>query len=68
MTDAKTQLVQIWLTKAQHDLASAQVLATANPPFWIQPFITVSRRQKRLSRDTWPFVTMTSIAPTMLSY
>lgn len=32
MTVAKTQLVQSWLTKAQHDLASAQVLATATPP------------------------------------
>lgn len=32
MTDAKTQLVQSWLTKAQHDLASAHVLSTANPP------------------------------------
>jgi HEPN domain-containing protein len=28
MSDAKTQLVQSWLTKAQHDLASA----TAEPP------------------------------------
>jgi HEPN domain-containing protein len=32
MTDAKTQLVQSWLTKAQHDLASARVLSTAHPP------------------------------------
>jgi HEPN domain-containing protein len=32
MTNAKTQLVQSWLTKAQHDLASAQVLSKANPP------------------------------------
>jgi hypothetical protein len=32
MTDAKTQLVQSWLTKAQHDLASARVLSTTNPP------------------------------------
>ena len=27
MTDAKAQLVRSWLTKAQHDLASAHVLA-----------------------------------------
>jgi HEPN domain-containing protein len=32
MTDAKQQLVQSWLTKAQHDLASARVLATSAPP------------------------------------
>jgi HEPN domain-containing protein len=32
MTDAKAQLVQSWLTKAQHDLASACVLAATNPP------------------------------------
>ena len=32
MTDAKAQLVQSWLTKAQHDLASARVLATSDPP------------------------------------
>lgn len=32
MTDAKTQLVQGWLTKAQHDLASARVLAASTPP------------------------------------
>lgn len=32
MTDAKSQLVQNWLIKAQHDLASARVLAASNPP------------------------------------
>jgi HEPN domain-containing protein len=31
MTDAKAQLVQSWLTKAQHDLASARVLAASGP-------------------------------------
>ncbi|MEA3338911.1 MAG: HEPN domain-containing protein [Chloroflexota bacterium] len=31
MIDAKAQLVRIWLTKAQHDLASAHVLATSEP-------------------------------------
>lgn len=32
MNEAKRQLVQSWLTKAQRDLASACVLATSNPP------------------------------------
>ena len=32
MTDAKAQLVQRWLTRAQHDLASARVLAASDPP------------------------------------
>lgn len=32
MTTAKMQLVQSWLTKAQHDLASARVLADHRPP------------------------------------
>lgn len=32
MTDAHRQLVQSWLTKAQHDLASARVLAASAPP------------------------------------
>jgi HEPN domain-containing protein len=32
MTDAKAQLVRGWLTKAQHDLASARVLAASTPP------------------------------------
>ena len=32
MTDAKAQLVRNWLTKAQHDLASARVLAESTPP------------------------------------
>ncbi|MEW6405698.1 MAG: HEPN domain-containing protein [Chloroflexota bacterium] len=32
MTDAKVRLVQSWLTKAQHDLASACVLAASDPP------------------------------------
>ena len=32
MTNAKVQLVQSWLTKAQHDLASARVLASSDPP------------------------------------
>ena len=32
MTDAKAQLVRNWLTKAQHDLTSARVLAASNPP------------------------------------
>jgi len=32
MTDAQSQLVQNWLIKAQHDLASARVLAASNPP------------------------------------
>jgi HEPN domain-containing protein len=32
MTDAKAQLVRGWLTKAQHDLASARVLAANAPP------------------------------------
>ena len=32
MTDAKSQLTRNWLIKAQHDLASARVLATSNPP------------------------------------
>jgi HEPN domain-containing protein len=31
MTDAKTELVRSWLTKAQHDLASARVLAASEP-------------------------------------
>ena len=34
MTDAKAQLVRSWLTKAQHDLASARVLAASDPPLW----------------------------------
>ena len=32
MTDAKSQLTRNWLIKEQHDLASARVLATSNPP------------------------------------
>ena len=32
MNEAKRQLVLSWMTKAQHDLASAEVLATADPP------------------------------------
>ena len=32
MTDAKSQLTRNWLIKAQHDLASARVLAASNPP------------------------------------
>lgn len=32
MTDAKMQLVQSWLIKAQHDLTSARVLAAHTPP------------------------------------
>ena len=32
MTEAKEQLVRSWLTKAQHDLASARVLAANTPP------------------------------------
>jgi HEPN domain-containing protein len=32
MTEAKEQLVRGWLTKAQHDLASARVLAASTPP------------------------------------
>lgn len=32
MNEAKRQLVQNWLTKAQHDLASARVLAASSPP------------------------------------
>lgn len=32
MTDAKAQLARSWLTKAQHDLASARILAASNPP------------------------------------
>jgi len=32
MTSAKAQLVGSWLTKAQHDLASARVLAASDPP------------------------------------
>ncbi|MCA9934128.1 MAG: HEPN domain-containing protein [Ardenticatenaceae bacterium] len=32
MTDAKTLLVQNWLTKAQHDLESARVLAANERP------------------------------------
>ncbi|MCL6509478.1 MAG: HEPN domain-containing protein [Anaerolineae bacterium] len=32
MTDAKAQLVRSWLSKAQHDLASARVLAASDPP------------------------------------
>ena len=32
MNEAKRQLVQTWLTKALHDLASARVLAAASPP------------------------------------
>jgi len=32
MTDAKAQLVRGWLTKAQHDLDSARVLAANAPP------------------------------------
>lgn len=32
MTDAKAQLVRSWLTKAQHDLTSAHVLAASAPP------------------------------------
>ena len=51
MTDAKAQLVQSWLTKAQHDLASACVLAATNPPLLaplgqvgrVQPFATEQR-------------------------
>ncbi len=34
MTDAKAQLVRSWLTKAQHDLTSARVLAANDPPLW----------------------------------
>ena len=32
MTDAKEQLVESWLVRAQHDLASSRVLAANNPP------------------------------------
>jgi HEPN domain-containing protein len=32
MSDAKTQLVQSWLIKARHDLASARVLSANHPP------------------------------------
>ncbi|MBN1508671.1 MAG: HEPN domain-containing protein [Sedimentisphaerales bacterium] len=32
MMDAKAQLVRSWLTKAKHDLASACLLATSQPP------------------------------------
>jgi HEPN domain-containing protein len=32
MIEAKTKLVRSWLLKAKHDLASAKVLATSNPP------------------------------------
>lgn len=32
MSEAKRQLVQSWLTKAQHDLASARVLAASSEP------------------------------------
>ena len=32
MNEAKRQLVQSWLTKAQHDLASARVLAASTEP------------------------------------
>ncbi len=32
MTDAKALLVTSWLTKAQHDLTSARVLAANDPP------------------------------------
>ena len=32
MNEAKRQLVQSWLTKAQHDLASARVLAASAEP------------------------------------
>ncbi|QUV79696.1 MULTISPECIES: HEPN domain-containing protein [Chloracidobacterium] len=32
MTNAKAQLVRSWLIKAQHDLASARVLAASEPP------------------------------------
>jgi HEPN domain-containing protein len=38
MTNAKAQLVQSWLTKAQHDLASAHVLAASEPP-WLDTAI-----------------------------
>jgi len=31
MTNAKVQLVRTWPTKAQHDLASARVLAASDP-------------------------------------
>jgi HEPN domain-containing protein len=31
MTDAKTELVRSWLTKARHDLASGRVLAASEP-------------------------------------
>jgi len=32
MTNAKARLVQSWLMKAQHDLASARILADNDPP------------------------------------
>ncbi len=32
MSDAKRQLVLNWVSKAQHDLASARVLSKADPP------------------------------------
>lgn len=32
MKETKRQLVQSWLTKAQHDLASAHVLAASSEP------------------------------------
>ncbi|MBN1935395.1 MAG: HEPN domain-containing protein [Anaerolineae bacterium] len=32
MSEAKCQLVQSWLIKAQHDLASAHVLTVSEPP------------------------------------
>jgi HEPN domain-containing protein len=32
MTNAKAQLVRSWLSKAQHDLGSARVLAASDPP------------------------------------
>lgn len=33
MEDAKRQLVQNWLIKAQHDLATARKLSTAPDPY-----------------------------------
>jgi HEPN domain-containing protein len=32
MTEAKVHLVRSWIIKAQHDLASARVLAASDPP------------------------------------
>jgi hypothetical protein len=49
MNEAKRQLVQSWLTKAQHDLASARVLAAS-----AEPLMDSAIYDSLLPEETWP--------------